>query len=38
MTATCNFVSFGAKMRELFVKLVLVETKEKREEKKRKNY
>ena len=29
MTATCNFVSFGDKMRELLVKLLLVEKKEK---------
>ena len=39
MTATCSFVSFGDKMRELLVKLLLVEKKEKkREEKKRENY
>ena len=35
MTATCNFVSFGDKMRELLVKLLLVEKKKKKERKRK---
>ena len=33
MTATCNFVSFGDKMRELLVKSLLMEKKEKEKRK-----
>ena len=36
MTATCNFVSFGDKMRELLVKLLLVIERKKKKERKRK--
>ena len=35
MTTTCNFVSFGDKMRELLVKLLLVEKKKRGKEKRK---